>query len=107
MHWYGYTDLERTWRARIAIGNASWLQPFFGIFGNPTIALRYAPLCTARVIKFPERRSEIVKLKAELEEVRRAIARTTLTARAKAEAERAVGAYAIQAGGLAAPFRSP
>jgi len=49
------------------------------------------PLYTARIIKFPERRSEIVKLKAKLEEVKRAIARTTLPARAKAEAVCAVG----------------
>jgi hypothetical protein len=90
-HLYGYIDPMRTWRARIAIGNASWLQLFFGIFGDPTILLSYAPLYTARIIRFPERRSEIVKLKAELDEVKQAIARTTLTARAKAEVMVVVG----------------
>jgi hypothetical protein len=49
------------------------------------------PLYTTRIIKCPERRSEIAKLKAELEEVKRAIARTTLTAGAKAGAMCAVG----------------
>ena len=73
MRWYGYVDPERTWRARIAIGNASWLQSFFGIFGDPTILLRYAPRYTARVIKFPERRSELARLKAEIKELRKTV----------------------------------
>jgi len=41
-HLYGYIDPQRTWRARIAISKL-W-RPFFGIFGDPTILLRYAPL---------------------------------------------------------------
>jgi hypothetical protein len=31
------------------------------------------PLCTARIIKFPERRNEFAKLRAELEEVRKTV----------------------------------
>ncbi len=65
--------------------------PWADVLGSPNAALRYMPLYTARIIKFPERRSEIAKLKAELEEVKRAIARTTLTAGAKAGAMCAVG----------------
>jgi hypothetical protein len=53
LHRYGRLDLERVWLARIAIGNASWVHPFWGVFGDPTILLRYAPRYTARVIKFP------------------------------------------------------
>ena len=34
---------------------------------------RYMPLCTARIIKFPERRNEFAKLRAELEEVRKTV----------------------------------
>jgi hypothetical protein len=70
-HWYGFIDPERTWRARIAIGNASWLHPFWGVFGDPTILLSCAPRYTARVIEFPERRSEIARLRGEIEELAR------------------------------------
>jgi hypothetical protein len=62
-------DPERVMLANCVIGMTG--SPFWGVFGDPTIVLRYAPLYTARVIEFPERRSEIVKLKAELEEVKR------------------------------------
>jgi hypothetical protein len=72
-HLYGFIDPERTWRARIAIGNASWFHPFWGVFGDPTIVLRYAPRYTARVIKFPERRSEIARIRAEIEEMRKTV----------------------------------
>ena len=46
-------------------------SPFWGVFGDPTIVLRYASPYTARIIKFPERRSEIAKLRAEIEELQR------------------------------------
>ena len=72
-HLYGYIDPQRTWRARIAIGNTSWLHLFWGVFGDPTILLRYAPLYTARIIKFPERRSELARLKAEIKELRKTV----------------------------------
>src|SRR6266436_4762015 len=71
-HLYGYTDLERTWRARIAIGNASWLHPFWGVFGDPAILL-HMPYHMARILKFPERRSELARLKAEIKELRKTV----------------------------------
>jgi hypothetical protein len=46
---------------------------FWGVFGDPTILLRYAPLYTARIIKFPERRSELARLKAEIKELRKTV----------------------------------
>jgi hypothetical protein len=48
-------------------------SPFWGVFGDPTILLRYAPLYTARVIKFPERRSDLAMLRAEIEEMRKTV----------------------------------
>ena len=47
------------------------VSPFWGVFGDPTIVLRYASPYTARIIKFPQRRSEIAKLRAEIEELQR------------------------------------
>ena len=41
-------------------------SPFWGVFGDPTIVLRYASPYTARIIKFPQRRSEIAKLRPRL-----------------------------------------
>jgi hypothetical protein len=49
-HLYGYIDPERTWRARVAIGEL-W-RPFYGIFGNAH-AVNYMPYHTARIIRFP------------------------------------------------------
>jgi hypothetical protein len=40
-------------------------SPFWGAFGDPTIVLRCASFYTAKIIKFPERRSELGKLRAE------------------------------------------
>ena len=72
MRWYGFIDPERTWRARIAIGNASWLHPFWGVFGDPAILL-HMPYHMARILKFPERRSELARLKAEIKELRKTV----------------------------------
>jgi hypothetical protein len=80
---FGYIDRKRVELARMAIGAASWCSPFSGMFGDA--ALCYMPRETAKVIKFPERRSDIAKLRAELEEMRTLI-RTALTAGAKAGA---------------------
>jgi hypothetical protein len=71
LHRHGRLDPERVWLARIAIGNASWVHPFWGVFGDPTILLRYAPRYTARVIKFAERRSDLAKLRIEIDELQR------------------------------------
>jgi hypothetical protein len=73
MRWYGFVDPQRTWRARIAIGNASWCTPFWGIFGDLNAALHYLPCRVARILKFPERRSDIAKLKAEIAEMSRIV----------------------------------
>ena len=48
-------------------------SPFWGVFGDPTIVLRYASPYTPRVIKFPERRNEIAKLRTEIEEMRKTV----------------------------------
>ena len=60
--------------------------PWADVLGSPNAALHQPFFYTGRIIKFPKRRSGIAKLKAELEEVKRAIAQTTLPAGAKAEA---------------------
>ena len=62
-------DPERVMLPNCVIGMTG--SPFWGAFGDPTIVLRYAPRYTARVIKFPERRNEIAKLRAEIEEMRK------------------------------------
>ena len=48
-------------------------SPFWGVFGDPTTLLRYVPLYTARIIKFPERRSDLAKLRAEIEEMEKIV----------------------------------
>ena len=47
-------DPERVALINCMIGMTG--SPFWGVFGDPTIVLRYMPLYTARIIKFPERR---------------------------------------------------
>ena len=64
-------DPERVMLANCMIGMTG--SPFWGVFGDPTIVLRYAPRYTARVIKFPERRSEIARIRAEIEEMRKTV----------------------------------
>jgi hypothetical protein len=82
-------DPDRARYVNLVLGMAG--SPFWSAFGDPRILL-HQPLYAAQVIKFPERRSsEIAKLKAELADLKRAIARTTLTAGAKAGAMCAVG----------------
>jgi hypothetical protein len=71
LHRHGYVGQERLIDANAEIGNASWVHPFWGVFGDPTILVRYMPLYMARIIKFPERRSEIAKIRAELKELQR------------------------------------
>jgi hypothetical protein len=63
------SDPERVALINCMIGMTG--SPFWGVFGDPTIVLRYASPYTPRVIKFPERRSEIAKLRAEIEELQR------------------------------------
>jgi hypothetical protein len=46
---------------------ALWLHMFGDLFGNPNYMFRH----TARVIKFPERRSEIAKMRSEIQAVSR------------------------------------
>src|SRR5262249_54059557 len=53
-------DPERLYIANINIGLIGWAR----IFGDPNAASFY----TARIIKFPERRNELAKLRAEVEE---------------------------------------
>jgi hypothetical protein len=64
-------DPGRVMSANCMIGMTG--SPFWGVFGDPTMLLRYAPRYTARVIKFPERRNEIAKLRAEIEEMRKTV----------------------------------
>ena len=64
-------DPERVALINCMIGMTG--SPFWGVFGDPTIALRYAPRYTGRVIKFQERRSELAKLRAEIAEMSRIV----------------------------------
>jgi hypothetical protein len=64
-------DPERVMLANCMIGMTG--SPFWGVFGDPTLVLRYASPYTARVIKFPERRNEIARLRAEIEEMRKTV----------------------------------
>jgi len=48
-------------------------SPFLGVFGNLNAALHQAFFYTARIIRFPERRGDLAKLRAELNELRRTI----------------------------------
>jgi hypothetical protein len=64
----------RVRQAQAAVGNASWLQPFANLFGNPDAF--YVPPPSARIIGFPgcfhgkvaEIRAEI---RAEIDELKR------------------------------------
>ena len=71
LHRHGYVDQARLIKANAEIGNASWLHAFAGIFGNLNDALHYLPCRVAKIIKFPERRSEIARLRAEVAELTR------------------------------------
>jgi hypothetical protein len=42
-HYYGYADRARIAHANAEVGNASWVHPFGGIFGNLNDALHYMP----------------------------------------------------------------
>jgi hypothetical protein len=72
LHRHGYVDRARIEDCRRAIGGASW-GPFAGIFGDLNAALHYLPCHAARILKFPERRSKIAKLRAEIEEMRKTV----------------------------------
>ena len=49
------------------------MHPFSDIFGNLNAALHHMPYHMARILKFPERRSEIARLKAEIKELRKTV----------------------------------
>jgi hypothetical protein len=68
---FGYIDPRRVDLARMSIGAASWCSPFRGIYGE--VAPHSMPVCSATILKFPDRRSDIAKLRAEVEELRRFI----------------------------------
>jgi hypothetical protein len=57
--------------ARLSVGTT--VGAFAGIFGSPTAALCQLPYYTAPVINFPERRSDLAKLKAEIAEINRTV----------------------------------
>jgi hypothetical protein len=60
-------DPARAELGQAAVGQASWLQPFANIFGSPSAFIELRP--TATVINFPERRSELAKLRDEAREI--------------------------------------
>jgi hypothetical protein len=72
LHRHGYVDHARVELCCLSIGGASWF-PFAGIFGNAHAVLNYMPRYTVRILKFPERRSEIAKLRGEIAEMSRAV----------------------------------
>ena len=69
-HWC-HVDQARVELGRRSIGAASWVHPFGEIFGDLKAVLRRVPRHVARVLKFPERRNEIAKLRSEIEEIKR------------------------------------
>jgi hypothetical protein len=62
---------DRAWYANLMIGMTG--SPFGRVLGDPRILLGHMPLYTAKVIKFPERRSKLARLRAEVEEIRRSV----------------------------------
>jgi hypothetical protein len=74
LHRSGCGDQARIANANAEVGNASWMHLFGAIFGDPNAALKYMPCNTARVIQFPERRSELAKLRGEIAEMSRILA---------------------------------
>jgi hypothetical protein len=65
--------------------------PWADVLGSPTAARCIGAFYTAQIINFPERRGGLAKVRAEVEEIKRALARTTPTAGARAVAVGAVG----------------
>jgi hypothetical protein len=53
-------DRDRVWYANRIIGMRG--SPFWCLFGDPSM-LGYIPLYSAMIIKFPQRRSEFVRLR--------------------------------------------
>jgi hypothetical protein len=72
-HYFGYVDLKRLIDANAEVGNAAWMHPFSKIFGNLNGALHHMPHDTARVLKFPERRSDLARLRSEIQEMKRSV----------------------------------
>jgi len=73
LHRHDHVDRAGIAEANAEIGNASWMHPFSDIFGNLNAALHHMPYHMARILKFPERRSEIARLKAEIKELRKTV----------------------------------
>jgi hypothetical protein len=64
-------DPERVEFCRASVGAASWCIPFGGVFGRTYAVLHHGPYYTARVLAFPERRSELAKISDEIAEMER------------------------------------
>jgi hypothetical protein len=71
LHRHGHFDWQRLVDANAEIGMTG--SPFSGIFGNLNAALHYLPCHTARVIQFPGHRTEIARLRVEIEELRKTV----------------------------------
>ena len=63
-HYLGQLDPER-----VALVNCMIGLPWAGVFGNPNAASYYV----VRILKFPERRNEIAKLRGEIEQMNRTL----------------------------------
>jgi hypothetical protein len=68
-HYFGPIDPRRTAVGNAAIDTAPRCDRLFGCFGS-LAGPHYAPYM-ARIFRFPERRSEIAKLRAEIAEIKR------------------------------------
>jgi hypothetical protein len=69
-HRHGRLDPERVWLVNVLIAlPACWT----GMFGNAHSAMDYRPRYTARIIRFPERRSDIAKLRSEIAAMMRTV----------------------------------
>ena len=88
LHYLGHLDPTSVMLVNSMIGMVG--LPWADVLGNPNAVLHQASFYTAKILSFPERRSELTKLRAEVEEIR-AFVRTTLTAKARAGAVGAVG----------------
>jgi hypothetical protein len=64
-HYLGWVDPERVRLVNCMIGMID--SPWAHVFGDPNAASFY----TAKIIKFPERRSELAKIRDDLDGMRR------------------------------------
>ena len=68
-HAGGHLDPQRVWLANITIGSPWWT----GLFGDPRAAWSLSFWMPPNVLRFPERRSEVARLRSEIAEMRKSV----------------------------------